>query len=48
MLSQMNQAQPPTPGSQDSHVSETFAATDSPAPWQIEKQFALHRILRSR
>jgi uncharacterized repeat protein (TIGR01451 family) len=41
MLSQMNQAQPPVPGSQESHVSEAFAATDSPAPWQLEKQFEL-------
>jgi uncharacterized repeat protein (TIGR01451 family) len=41
MLSQMNQAQPPVPGSQESHVSEAFAATESPAPWQLEKQFEL-------
>ncbi|HKV78413.1 MAG TPA: C25 family cysteine peptidase [Candidatus Sulfotelmatobacter sp.] len=41
MLSQMNQAQPPAPGSQETHVSEAFAATDSPAPWQFEKQFEL-------
>ncbi len=41
MLSQMNQAQPPLAGGQESHVLEAFAATDSPAPWQIEKQFEL-------
>jgi uncharacterized repeat protein (TIGR01451 family) len=41
MLSQMNQAQPPVPGSHESHFEEAFAATDSPAPWQMEKQFEL-------
>ncbi|MBZ5689567.1 MAG: DUF11 domain-containing protein [Acidobacteriia bacterium] len=41
MLSQMNQAQPPTPGSHDSHPVEAFATADAPAFWQIEKQFEL-------
>jgi uncharacterized repeat protein (TIGR01451 family) len=41
MLSQVNQAQPPLPGSQDSHGIESFATTDSPARWQLEKQFEL-------
>jgi uncharacterized repeat protein (TIGR01451 family) len=41
MLSQMNQAQPPLPGSQDSHLAEAFAVTDSPARVQLEKQFEL-------
>jgi uncharacterized repeat protein (TIGR01451 family) len=41
MLSQMNQAQPPVPGSHESHFEEAFAATDSPAPRQMEKQFEL-------
>src|SRR4029077_4292204 len=41
MLSQMNQAQPPLPGSQESHLAEAFAVTDSPARVQLEKQFEL-------
>jgi uncharacterized repeat protein (TIGR01451 family) len=41
MLSQVNQAQPAPPGSQESHGTESFAATDSPARWQLEKQFEL-------
>jgi len=41
MLSQMNQAQPVASGSQESQTVESFAATDSVAPWQIEKQYEL-------
>jgi uncharacterized repeat protein (TIGR01451 family) len=41
MLSQMNQAQPPLQSSQDGRPVEAFAATDSSASWQIEKQFEL-------
>ena len=41
MMSQMNQALPPAPGTYHSHFAETFASTDSPASWQIEKQFEL-------
>jgi uncharacterized repeat protein (TIGR01451 family) len=41
MLSQMNQAQPPTPGSQESHIVETVPPASAPAPSQIQKQFEL-------
>ncbi len=41
MLSQLNQALPPTPGSQESHTLETLAATPVPTRSQIEKQFEL-------
>jgi len=41
MLSQMNQALPPTPGSQESHIVETLPLASAPTPNQIQKQFAL-------
>jgi len=41
MLSQMNQAQPPTAGSQDSHIVESFAQTWKPTPAQFQKQYEL-------
>ena len=41
MLSQINQALPPTPGSQDSHRVETLPAASDPTPNQIQKQFEL-------
>ena len=41
MLSQMNQAQPPTPGSQESHLVETLPAASAPTRGQIQKQFEL-------
>jgi len=41
MLSQVNRAQPPAPGSHESYLMEAVAATDSPAQWQLEKQFEL-------
>jgi uncharacterized repeat protein (TIGR01451 family) len=41
MLSQMNQAQPPTPGSQESHVVETLPLASAPTPSQIQKQYQL-------
>jgi uncharacterized repeat protein (TIGR01451 family) len=41
MLSQMNQAVPPTPGSQESHIVETFPPATAPTPSQIQKQFEL-------
>ena len=41
MLSQMNQALPPTPGSQESHMVETWPAATAPTPRQIQKQFEL-------
>jgi hypothetical protein len=41
MLSQVNQAQPPAPGTNDSHDTEAVASTDTPATWQLEKQFEI-------
>jgi uncharacterized repeat protein (TIGR01451 family) len=41
MLSQMNQAQPPTPGSQESHMVETVPPASAPTASQIQKQFEL-------
>ncbi len=41
MLSQMNQAQPPTPGSQESHIVETLPQASAPSTIQIQKQFEL-------
>ena len=41
MLSQMNQAQPPTPGSQESHTVETLPLASAPTPSQIQKQYEL-------
>ena len=41
MLSQMNQTEPPAPGTDESQLAEAFASTESPTPWQIEKQFEL-------
>jgi uncharacterized repeat protein (TIGR01451 family) len=41
MLSQMNQAQPPTPGSQESHTVETLPLASAPTPGQIQKQYEL-------
>ena len=41
MLSQMNQAQPPTPGSQESHTVETLPLVSAPAASQIQKQYEL-------
>jgi uncharacterized repeat protein (TIGR01451 family) len=41
MLSQMNQAQPPTPGSQESHIVETLPLASAPTPGQIQKQYDL-------
>ncbi|MGP0020696.1 MAG: C25 family cysteine peptidase [Candidatus Sulfotelmatobacter sp.] len=41
MLSQMNQAVPATPGSQQSHVVETWPAVTAPTASQIQKQFEL-------
>lgn len=41
MLSQMNQAQPPTSGSQDSHIVESFAQTWKPTTAQFQKQYEL-------
>jgi uncharacterized repeat protein (TIGR01451 family) len=41
MLSQMNQAVAPTPGSQESHVVETLPAAFTATPSQTEKQFEL-------
>jgi len=41
MLSQMNQAVPATPGSQQSHVVETWPAAAAPSVGQIQKQFEL-------
>ena len=42
MLSQISQAQPPIPGSHDSHYTEAVASADSVvAQWQLEKQFEL-------
>jgi uncharacterized repeat protein (TIGR01451 family) len=41
MLSQVNQAQPPAVGSQDSDAIEAFAESNSPTPSQLQKQFEL-------
>lgn len=41
MFSQLSQAQPSTPGSQDSHVVETMPVLSAPTPNQIQKQFEL-------
>lgn len=41
MLNQMNQAQPPAPGSQESHIVEGFAQVSKPATAQLQKQFEL-------
>ena len=41
MFSQLNQALPPSPGSQQSHVVETLPAISAPTPSQIQKQFVL-------
>lgn len=41
MLSQVNQAQPPMPGTNDSHDAEAVASTDTPAAWQLERQFEI-------
>ena len=41
MLSQMNQAQRSTPGSQESHVVESFPPASAPTTNQIQKQFEL-------
>ena len=41
MLSQMNQVQPPTPGSQESHTVETLPLVSEPTPSQIQKQYEL-------
>ena len=41
MLNQMNQAQPPTPGSQLSHIVESFAQVSKPTSAQWQKQFEL-------
>jgi uncharacterized repeat protein (TIGR01451 family) len=41
MLSQLNQAQPPSPGSQQSHAIETLPEQSAPNTGQILKQFEL-------
>ena len=41
MLSQVNQAVPPTPASQQSHVVETMPTVSEPTAGQIERQFEL-------
>jgi uncharacterized repeat protein (TIGR01451 family) len=41
MFSQLNQAQPQAPGSQDSRVVENIPTLTAPAPTQIQKQFEL-------
>jgi len=41
MLSQINQAQPPAPGSQESHIVETVPMASAPTASQIQKQFEL-------
>ncbi len=41
MLSQLNQAQLPGPGSQESHVVETLPVASAPTPSQMQKQFEL-------
>ena len=48
MLNQMNQAQPPTPGSQLSHIVETFAQVSKPtsAQWQRQYELAAHPAVK--
>ena len=48
MLAQLNQAQPPTAGSQQSHPVETKAASRAPTAGQIQRQFELaaHRAVK--
>ncbi len=41
MLSQLNQAVPPVPGSQDGHMVEALPPTSAVTPAQIQKQFEL-------
>lgn len=41
MLSQLNQAQPPTTGSQESHIVEAVTAASGATPGQLRKQFEL-------
>jgi uncharacterized repeat protein (TIGR01451 family) len=41
MLSQVNEAQPPVAGSQDSDMLEAFGGDGSPTPAQLQKQFEL-------
>ena len=41
MLSQVNEAQPPVTGSQNSDVLEAFADSSSPTPAQLQKQLEL-------
>jgi len=41
MLSQVNEAQPPVTASVDSNPVEVFADTNSPASWQMARQFEL-------
>lgn len=41
MLSQLNQALPPAPGSQQSHLVETFGAASTPTSAQVQTQFEL-------
>jgi len=41
MLSQVNEAQPPVTASDDSNLVEVFADTNSPASWQMARQFEL-------
>ena len=48
MLNQMNQAQPPTPGSQSSHIVESFAQVSKPtsAQWQKQYELAAHPAVK--
>ncbi len=48
MLNQMNQAQPPTPGSQVSHMVESFADISKPtsAQWQKQYELAAHPAVK--
>ena len=48
MLNQMNQAQPPTPGSQTSHIVESFAQFSKPtsAQWQKQYELAAHPAVK--
>lgn len=41
MLNQLNQALPPAPGSQESHIVEAVPLESVPTPDRIQKQFAL-------
>ncbi len=41
MLSQLNQAQPATPGSQQSHLREYLPILSTPKAWQYQKQYDL-------